>query len=145
MQPTLPKGFISIEEAVKLINSDTRKDAKVDTRWLVKHIDWLEEKHNFRIPLMKTTDKGAVVPAGNRYVEIVTSYDKEVMKKTIRDHYRDMVGHEYDAPTVHAVSSVADDEESGGNVRPRKSKSIAKEGTVVGTGETIKNSDGLSL
>lgn len=145
MQPTLPKGFITIEEAVKLINSDSRKEAKVDTRWLVKHIDWIEEKHNFRIPLMKTTDKNTVVQTGNRYVEIVTSFDKELMKKTIRDHYRDMVGHEYDAPVTKAVSTVADDEQSGGAVRPRKAKSIAKEGAVIGTGETIKNSDGLSL
>lgn len=144
MQPTLPKGFITIEEAVNLINSDTRKDAKVDTRWLVKHIDWIEEKHNFRIPLMKTTDKNTVVQTGNRYVEIVTSFDKELMKKTIRDHYRDMVGHEYDAPITKAVSTVADDEQSGGAVRPRKSKSIAKEGAVIGSGETITtNGEGM--
>ncbi len=120
MQPTLPNGFITIEDAVKLIQSDTRSDAKVDTSWLVKHIDWVEEAHNFRIPLMKT------------------SYDKEVLKKAIRDHYRDMVGHEYDAPITKAVSTVADEEQTGGNVRPRKSKSIAKEGAVIGTGETIK-------
>lgn len=144
MQPTLPKGFITIEEAIKLINSDTRKDAKVDTKWLVSHIDWIEEKHNFRIPLMKTTDKNTVVPNGNRYVEIITSFDKELMKKTIRDHYRDMVGHEYDAPITRAVSSVADEEQSGGAVRPRKSKSIAKEGAVIGSGETITtNGEGM--
>lgn len=137
MQPTLPKDFIPLEEAVALINSDSRTDAKVNTKWMVKHIDWIEEAHNFRIPLMKTTSDKRVESIGNKYVQIVTSYEKELLKKTIRDHYRDMVGHEYDAPVTKAVSTVSDEEQSGGAVRPRRSKSIAKEGAVIGTGETI--------
>jgi hypothetical protein len=137
MQPTLPNGFITVEDAAALIHSDTRAEAKVDTKWLVSHIDWIEEAHNFRIPLMKTTADKKVVQIGSKYVTITTSYEKEFLKKVIRDHYRDMVGHEYNAPAVKAVSSVADDEQGGGNVRPRKSKPIAKEGTVIGTGETI--------
>lgn len=136
MQPTLPKGFISIEEAVDLINSDTRADAKVDTKWLVSHVDWIEEAHNFRIPLMKTTSDKKVVPIGSRFVEVRDAFERETLKRAIRNHYRDMVGHEYNAPVVHAMSSVADDEVAGG-VRPRKSKPIAKEGQVIGTGETI--------
>ena len=75
MQPTLPNGFITIEDAVKLIQSDTRSDAKVDTSWLVNHIDWVEEAHNFRIPLMKTTSDKRVISIGSKYVEIMTSYD----------------------------------------------------------------------
>lgn len=138
MQPTLPNGFITIEDAVKLIQSDTRSDAKVDTSWLVNHIDWVEEAHTFRIPLMKTTSDKRVISIGSKYVEIMTSYDKEVLKKAIRDHYRDVMGYEYDAPITKAVSTVADEEQTGGDVRPRKSKSIAKEGAVIGTGETIK-------
>lgn len=136
MQPTLPKGFISIQEAVTLINSDTRSDAKVDTKWLVEHIDWIEDKHNFRIPLMKTTSDKKVVKIGSKYVEIRDAYDREALKRAIRDHYRDMVGHEYAAQNVRAVSSVADDE-VGSGVRPRKAKPIAKEGQTIGTGETI--------
>lgn len=136
MQPTLPKGFISIEEAVDLINSDTRADAKVDTKWLVGHIDWIEEAHNFRIPLMKTTSDKKVVPIGSKFVEVRDAFERETLKRAIRNHYRDMVGHEYNAPVVRAMSSVADDEVAGG-VRPRRSKPIAKEGQVIGTGETI--------
>lgn len=135
MQPALPKGFISIEEAVELINSDTREDAKVDTKWLVSHVDWIEEAHNFRIPLLKTKD-GKLLKCGSKFVQIMNAYDKEVVKKAIRDHYRDLVGREYQAQNVRAVSSVADDSVAGG-VRPRKSKPIAKEGQAIGTGETI--------
>lgn len=151
MQPALPKGFISIEEAVELINSDSREEAKVDIKWLVGHVDWIEEAHNFRIPLARQATKeeytkfisnhpaakfDGLIHLGSKFVQIMNSYDKEVMKKAIRDHYRDLVGHEYQAQNVRAVSSVADDTVAGG-VRPRKSKPIAKEGAVIGTGETI--------
>lgn len=135
MQPTLPKGFISIDEAIALIHSDKRDDAKVDTKWLVSHIDWIEEAHNFRIPLLKTTTDKKIAKIGSKYVEVRTAYDREALKRAIRDHYRDMVGHEYQAQTVRATSTVVDDEVAGG-ARPRKSKSIAKEGQII-TGETI--------
>ena len=143
MQPTLPKGFLSVEDAVLLIHSDKRDDAKVDTKWLVSHIDWIEENHNFRIPLMKTTDKKDVVKIGSNYVEVRNAYEREMLKKAIRDHYRDMVGHDYAAPTVKSVSTVADEEESGGNVQPRRRKPIAKEGATI-TGET-QTTNGANL
>lgn len=138
MQPALPKGFISIDDAIELINSDTRSNAKVDTKWLVQHIDWIEEAHNFNIPLVKSDPKSkrGISVVGWKAVQIMNSYDKEVMKRAIRNHYRDMVGREYQAPAVRAVSSVADDEVSTG-VRPRRAKPIAKEGQAIGTGETI--------
>lgn len=136
MQPATRPGFLSLEDAVALINSDSRSDAKVDTKWLVSHIDWIEEAHNFRIPLLKTTSDKRIVPCGSKYVEVTGGYEKETLKRTIRNHYRDMVGHEYDAPKVHAVSSVVDDEVASG-ARPRRSKPIAKEGQAIGTGETI--------
>lgn len=137
MQPTLPKDFLTLEQAAELIRSDSRSDAKVDTKWLVLHLDWIEEKHNFNIPLMKTTSDKKVVKTGHKYVEIVTSYDREFLKKVIRDHYRDMVGHEYEAKNVRSTSTVADEEDGGGNVRPRARKPIAKAGAVIGTGETV--------
>lgn len=143
MQPTLPKGFLSVEDAVLLIHSDKRDNAKVDTKWLVSHIDWIEENHNFRIPLMKTTDKKDVVKIGSNYVEVRNAYEREMLKKAIRDHYRDMVGHDYAAPTVKSVSTVADEEESGGNVQPRRRKPIAKEGATI-TGET-QTTNGANL
>lgn len=135
MQPNVRKGFISIQDAVELINSDKRDSAKVDTKWLVKHIDWIEEKHNFRIPLLKTTEDKRTVRIGSKYVEVIDEYDKASLKRAIRNHYRDMVGHEYEAQNVRAVSSIADDDH-GASVRPRKAKPIAKEGQLI-TGETI--------
>lgn len=151
MQPALPKGFISIEEAIELINSDSRSEAKVDAKWLVYHSDWIEPAHNFRIPLVRIATKEEVerfrkmnpgkkfdglVHLGSKWVQINDSYDKEVLKRAIRSHYRDLSGREFEEQHVRAVSSVADDK-VGGSVRPRKAKPIAEEGQTIGTGETI--------
>lgn len=147
----LPNGFISVEDAVALINSDTRSDAKVDTQYLVGHIDWIQEKQNFRIPLMKTVEKNGmktVEHMGSKNVFISTSYEKELLKKTIKEHYREMAGKEYITSNVRSVTSVADEETSGGSVRPRASKkSIAKEGAVIGEGSSIttNSADGAGV
>ncbi|MDO5497801.1 MAG: hypothetical protein Q4F45_07950, partial [Alistipes sp.] len=80
---------------------------------------------------MKTTSDKKVTKIGSKYVEVRSAYDREALKRAIRDHYRDMVGHEYAAPSVQSLSTVADEEETGGNVRPRRRKPIAKEGALI--------------
>lgn len=143
MQPTLPNGFISIEDAVKLINSDTRTEPKVDTKWLVSHIDWIEEKHNFRIPLIKlSADKTKNVRLGSKFVEVRDDYDKAILKRCIRDHYRDLVGRDYQTQEVKAMSSVVDDEVAGG-ARPRRSKPIAKVGATIESKTVTTNGEGM--
>lgn len=159
---SLPNGFISVEQAVALINSDTRDDAKVDTQYLVSHIDWIEEAHNFRIPLVRLSTKeeidaimkrypgrrpNGLTRLGSKTVTINTAYEKELLKQTIRNHYKEMVGREYEKPAVRGLSSVADEETGGGQVKPRRSKTIAKEGETIGSGQSrVTNSaDGAGL
>ncbi len=159
---SLPNGFISVDEAVALINSDKRDDAKVDTQWLAGHIDWIEEAHNFRIPTVRFATKAEVeaemkahpgrrptglIRTGSKYVQILTSFEKELLKKTIRDHYRDTAGREFIKENTRGVSTVMD-EETGGSERPRRSKkTIAKEGEVIGTGSsrTTNSADGAGV
>lgn len=158
----LPKDFISIDDAVKLINSDKRDDAKVDTQWLAWHLDWIEEAHNFRIPLVRFATKEEVeaemkahpgrrpnglIRTGSRYVQVRTSFEKELLKKTIRDHYRDTSGRDFIKDTTRGISTVMD-EEAGGSERPRRTKkTIAKEGEVIGTGgsRTTNSADGAGV
>lgn len=158
----LPNGFISVSDAVALINSDTRDDAKVDTQYLVGHIDWIEEYHNFRIPVVRFATKeeieaqmraypgrrpNGLVNLGSKYVQISTSYEKELLKKTIRDHYRDMAGREYGKGNTRGISTVMD-EETGSNERPRRTKkTIAKEGETIGAGSsrTTNSADGAGV
>lgn len=158
----LPTGFISVEDAVALIKTNTFKEPTVDIRWLVSHIDWIEEAHNFRIPKVRLITKeeytkymedhhgrrpSELVTLGSEFVPITTSYDKESLKKAIRDNYRDIVGHDYQEVHTRGITTVKD-EETGNTERPRTTKkTIAKEGDLIGAGisTTTNSADGAGV
>lgn len=153
----LRPGFISIDEAVALIKSDTRANPVVDMDYIVSRIDWIDANHNFRIPKVRRlkpeevyrSKRGKVIEyenTGSVNVEVSTSFDKELLKKTIRDKYRELVGREYQAKTTRGVSTVADDAEGRAAVQPRANKPIAKEGDSIGDhGITTTNGAGLEV
>lgn len=160
MSPTsqeLSPGFSKIEEAVELIKSDTRSNPVVDMDWLVSRVKWVETGHNFRIPKIKRlapedvrrTKRGRVIEydnIGDMYVYVATNFDKELLRKTILDKYRELVGHEYQELTVKATSTVADDAQGRDAVKPRNNKPIAKEGQSIGSGEMItSNGENLTV
>ena len=151
----LPPGFSSIEDVVELIKSDTRENPVVDMDWLVAHKVWLDKNgpaHNFRIPKIRRlkpeevyrTKRGKLVEyehIGDVYVAINTAFENELLKKTIEDKYRELVGHEYKTLVVKGVSTVADDAQGRNAVRPRANKPLAKEGQTIGGGE-VSTSNG---
>ena len=157
MQPntTLKPGFISIDDAVALIKSDTRQDPVVDMDWLIAHKVWLDRNgpaHNFRIPKIRRlkpeevhkNSRGKLVEfekIGSVHVEVNTAFENELLKKTIEDKYRELVGHEYKQIITRAMSTVADDAQGRNAVQPRANKPIAKEGDSIGSGE-IATSNG---
>jgi len=159
MQPNtkLSPGFVEVDKACELIKSDTRDNPVVDMDYLVGHIVWIETSHNFRIPKVRrlnpdevyTTKRGKVIEyenTGDVYVYIATNFEKELLKKTILDKYRELVGHEYRQAGIKARSTVADDAQGTAAVKPRMNKPIAKEGAVIGSGETItSNGENLSV
>lgn len=161
MNPTngqLSPGFIEVDEAVALIKTDTRQNPVVDMDYLIGHIVWIETRHNFRIPKIRRlapeeirhTKRGKVIEyenTGDVYVYIATNFEKELLKKTILDKFRELVGHEYKEAGVKARSTVADDAQGKAAVQPRNNtKPIAKEGAIIGGGETINsNGEGLSV
>ena len=126
--------------------------------YLTSHTVWIEASHNFRIPKIRRlapeeirrTKRGKVIEyenIGDVYVYIATNFEKELLKKTILDKFRELVGHEYREAGVRARSTVADDAQGKAAVQPRNNtKPIAKEGAVIGGGEVINsNGDGLSV
>lgn len=154
----LSPGFKTIDDAVALIKSDTRANPVVDMDYLISHIVWIETSHNFRIPKIRrlkpeeirTTKRGKVIEydnIGDVYVYVATNFEKELLKKTILDKFKELVGRDYREAGVKARSTVADDAEGRAAVQPRaNSKPIAKEGAVIGGGETINsNGEGLSV
>lgn len=149
----LSPGFVPVEEAVELIKSDTRENPIVDMDYLVGHVVWIEANHNFRIPKIRRlkpeevrrTKRGKVIEyenIGDVYVYLATNFEKELLKKTILDKFRELVGHEYKEIGVKARSTVADDAQGRAAVQPRvNTKPIAKEGALIGEG-TVATSNG---
>lgn len=160
MNPTngqLSPGFVEIDKAVELINSDTRENPVVDMDYLIGHTVWIESNHNFRIPKIRRlapeeirrTKRGKVIEyenTGDVYVYIATNFEKELLKKTIYDKYRELVGHEYREAGVKARSTVADDAQGKAAVQPRvNTKPIAKEGTIIGEGTTTTSNGDFAV
>jgi hypothetical protein len=126
--------------------------------YIVSKLSWLETGHNFRIPKISRlpadkvyrSKRGKLIDyetIGEVNVTIGTNFEKELLKKTILDKYRELVGHEYKEAKVRAMSTVADDAQGRSAVQPRANvKPIAREGAVIGGGEIINsNGDGLSV
>lgn len=148
----LSPGFVPVDEACELIKSDTRQNPVVDMDYLVSKIKWIETAHNFRIPRIRRlapeevykTKRGKIVEyehTGDVYIYIATNFEKELVRKTILDKFRELVGREYRENVVRGTSTVADDAEGRAAVRPRANKPIAKEGSAIGEG-TISTSNG---
>lgn len=157
---SLPPGFISIDEAVALIKSDTRENPVVDMDYLAAHKVWLDRNgpaHNFRIPKIRMlkpeevyrTKRGKLIDyehIGDVYVQINTAFENELLKKTIMDKYEELVGHEYRELMTRGMSTVADDAEGTTAVQPRARTPMSKEGDSIGSGELLTtNGDGLSV
>ena len=49
MNNNIPNGFISVEDAISLIESDTRSNAKVDTAFLLRNLPYLRVDGNYTI------------------------------------------------------------------------------------------------
>lgn len=112
----VPTGFISFEEAIKLIQSDSKETPKVNVSFLVSNIPWIEAKHNFTIPLIKRGDDGKIVQYGHTFVQIANDYEATTLEHTIREKYKELVGREYtkDKETRSITTSITD-ADNGGN------------------------------
>lgn len=159
---SLPNGFITVEDAVKLIESNTFDKPTVDIKYLVGHLDWVELAHNFRIPLVRLVTPEEYKELMKRYpgrrpseltrvkdetVTLRTSYEVELLKKAIRDNYKNITKHEYQGKNTRGVTTVID-EEKGTDAAPRATKNtIAKEGSIIGSGSTVStnSADGAGV
>ena len=151
MNDKLPNGFISVDDAVKLIKSNKFDEPTVDIKRLANNVDWIELNHNFAIPKVRLITKDEYLSLSKKYPgrkpselvskEVVTvtlrsSYEVELLKKTIFDNYREVSGRMFQPKTTRGVTTVKD-QESGSGVTPRVTKkTIAKEGDIIGAGST---------
>lgn len=133
----LPTGFISIEEAIKLIESDTRKDAKVDTRFLLRNLPYLRTDGNYTIKKLRhDKETGRVVDDGEVFVMIMSDYEKEMLKHAITEHYRTVTGRTVDPDSIglRALTTTVDEETNIGAAIMENDKPTIKPGEDLGSG-----------
>ena len=113
MDNTQPKGFISIEEAISLIQADSRTDATVDVAFLVKNLPWLEKNKNYTIKLLRH-ENGKVVENGVKTVFIKDEYQREMLKHAIVSHYTELSGRSIDPDTIgiRKISTAVDSDKN---------------------------------
>lgn len=138
MDKTLPNGFISVEEAIALIQADSRKDATVDIAFLVKNLPWLEKNHNYTIKLLRH-EGGKVVDNGIKYVAIENDYQKEMLKHAITQHYKDLSGREIDPDTIGIRKITTAIEDNNPQGRPTINKT-----SNTNIGDTILSEERIS-
>lgn len=141
----LPKGFISVEEAIQLINEDTRTNAKVDTGFLVAGLPYLRVGGTYNIRKMEHRD-GKATYIGEDFVLIKSEYERAMLEHAIVEHYKAMSGDtmfEYDAehaPT-RSLSTAIDDEENPSGKIVKQKRPMTKQGDdiSVSRGTTTTN------
>lgn len=141
MQPQngqLSKGFIPVDQAIELIKKDTRDDATVDLDFMVKNIHYIQDNKNFRIPLMKSDERKIAHRVGSVYVYIQTAYQKEALKQTIRDAFKERTNRDINPDgVVYNKTTVQDDEYNAGARIKSNPNPTTKANDNLGNGETL--------
>lgn len=131
---SLPKAFLSFDEAIKLIQAETRDNPRVDISRLARNLKWLESKHNYTIFLLKRDASGHIVSNGNRPVSIANEYEKTTLEHAIREKYKELARQEYQGDPLHKITTMVTDAESGGNSTGQpieNTESTIKEGDTI--------------
>lgn len=93
------QGFISIDEAIALIDKDTRTNAVVDADFLLRSLPYLRVNGNYNIKLLKNDGK-KIVSNGSVFVQIATEWDRSRLEHAIVEHYKRATGREVDPNTI---------------------------------------------
>lgn len=129
----LPNGFITVEEAIELINKDDRDNATVDTDFMIAGLPYLRLGGNFNIRLMRTDPKLGAVYAGEKYVYIESEYQSAILEHAIVEHYKKAtgnIGFSLDKNTRSLSTAVDDEENPQAMIIPQK-KPMTKAGDDI--------------
>lgn len=136
MQNNIPVGFISVNDAIALINSDTRSDAKVDTAFLLRNLPYLRVDGNYTIKKLKHED-GRVVDDGETFVHVNNDYERAMLEHAITEHYRAVTGNMVNPETIglRSMTTTVDDEKNASGRLMVNGAPNIKVGDELGSGD----------
>lgn len=152
MEGNLPKGFISVQKAIELINSHTKEKPTVDILFLVDNAFRVRTARNFTIKRPKVDAKGKVardekgkfiedVPI---FVQIKKDLERELLRDAITNKFREFTGQELNIAElgIKKITTAVDDE-TGTTARPQaNTKSTIKLGDEIKSGSTVTTNKG---
>ena len=142
MNNNIPTGFISVEEAISLIESDTRSNAKVDTAFLLRNLPYLRVDGNYTIKKLKH-ENGKVVDAGEEFVHILSDYQRSMLEHAIIEHYKMVTGRDIDPESIgikKLMTTVDDEKNLSGRIMQNTESSTKVGDTLVsGATQTVGN------
>lgn len=141
MGNNVPIGFITIQEAIELINSDTRSNPVVDIKRLVQNLPYLKVNNNFNIWLLKRDETGRIVKNGAKPVQIADDWGYANLKHAITEHYKNASGRaDFDPDTVGLISvtTTKEDDVPAGKLRVNK-KPMVKKGDTITASDRVVN------
>lgn len=137
----LPNGFVTVADAIKLIESDSRTDAKVDTAFLLKNLPYLRVDGNYNIKKLKH-ENGKVVEDGEVYVMIASEYERAMLEHAITEHYKNVTGRVVNPDQIglRSITTAVDDEKNANGYLMNNDKPMIKAGEdiVSGVNQTVK-------
>ena len=137
----LPNGFVTVADAIKLIESDSRTDAKVDTAFLLRNLPYLRVDGNYNIKKLKH-ENGKVVEDGEVYVMISSEYERAMLEHAITEHYKNVTGRVVNPENIglRSITTAVDDEKNANGYLMNNDKPMIKAGDdiVSGVNQTVK-------
>lgn len=128
----LPKGFISAEQAIKLIGKHTKSKPIVDIEFLMGNVIYnrLHSAHNATIKLMTKSEDGKYHADTSIFTVLVNTRDLENFKYAIVEKYREVSGRNIDVNTcsLRQLTTQVDDLQGETEVARVNRKSKAKPG-----------------
>jgi hypothetical protein len=137
----LPNGFVTVADAIKLIESDSRTDAKVDTAFLLKNLPYLRVDGNYNIKKLKH-ENGKVVEDGEVFVMVASEYERAMLEHAITEHYKNVTGRVVNPDQIglRSITTAVDDEKNANGYLMNNDKPMIKAGEdiVSGVNQTVK-------
>lgn len=126
-----PKDFLTVQEAIELIDTDTPQNPVVDNVRLVLGTEYLRTNLrgntlNYTIHLVKRDEKtGKIVPNGVVYAQVASPRDANLLEYAITDHYKARSGKNAPNPEELGLERFTTtlEESSNYNSRPRRNSS----------------------
>lgn len=123
--------FITVDEAIKLIESDSRENPVVDIKQMTDSYTYIELAHNFRIPLLAVNKDGFIVENGNRYITFEKEIDVLRFREAVLNHYKETTSAKYDEEAItnptKSITTVSDPETNPASI-PQNNPDGAKAG-----------------